>query len=297
MDQEQANDSRSALLQRWLDVLHRWEEKRSQYQIELDKTTDAAQREELRQGVESCEQVIQTSQGLIQALSDRNPPPSVSGIEPPTESWLLPNSAAPAPAPSSELPVSSPEPLPGITPPNLPDTSVEVQQLQPVSVPEAAPAQTSAPVQSSWQAPPPVTAPPPSVAKRLLKIGLPLLILVAGGLAIFRPKNVCKLAPDGAYSSAGLARWVEQALAESEYAESARTVSVAQYGCTIILKGTVPSAEAKRNVNAIAQGVKLPSQAPFDQVKRALGMEAAEVWPVKGVVSELKVESASDLEP
>ncbi|MEO0375839.1 MAG: hypothetical protein AAF329_14685 [Cyanobacteria bacterium P01_A01_bin.17] len=294
MDQEQAHDSRSALLQRWLDVLHRWEEKRSQYQIELDKATDVAQQEELRQGVESCEQVIQTSQGLIQALSDRYPPPSVAGIEPPTESWLLPSVSTSAPAPSSELPVSPSGPLPGLDLP-VPASPMEVQALRPASE-EAASAASSLAVQP-WQMPPPMTAPPPSMAKRLLKIGLPLLILVAGGLAIFRPKNVCKLAPNGAYNSAGLALWVEQALAESDYAESARTVSIAQFGCTIVLKGTVPSVEVKRNISALTEGVKLPSQAPIDQIKRALGMDAAEVWPVKGVVSELKVERAPGIEP
>ncbi|PZD74666.1 hypothetical protein C1752_00761 [Acaryochloris thomasi RCC1774] len=294
MDQEQAHDSRSALLQRWLDVLHRWEEKRSQYQIELDKTTDVAQQEELRQGIESCEQVIQTSQGLIQALSDRYPQSSVSGIEPPTESWLLPSVSTSTPAPSSELPVSPPAAFPGLALP-APASLIEAQTLRPASE-EAATATNSLSIQP-WQMPPPVTAHPPSMAKRLLKIGLPLLILVAGGLAIFRPKNVCKLAPNGAYNSAGLALWVEQALAESEYAESARTVSIAQFGCTIILKGTVPSVEVKHNVGALAEGVKLPSQAPLDQIKRALGMDAAEVWPVKGVVSELKVERAPDIEP
>jgi hypothetical protein len=305
MDQEQANDSRSALLQRWLDVLHRWEEKRSHYQIELDKTTDPAKQQELEQGIESCEHVIQTSQGLIQALSDRNPQQPISGIEPPTESWLLPDDSASEPTaqdPPSAPPVPPASPLPGIAPANVPSSPV-VAQSMPSTLPsgeDLAPETISPilppPVQP-WQMPLPPTATPPSTAKRLLKVGLPLLILVAAGFAMFRPRNVCKLAPNGAYSNTGLALWVQQTLANSDDADSARTVSIGQYGCTIILEGVVSSVEEQRNIITLTQGIKLPSQAPAEQIKRALGLDAAEVRPVQGVVSKLKVESVPDIEP
>jgi hypothetical protein len=303
MDQERANDSRSALLQRWLDVLHRWEEKRSHYQIELDKTTDSTKQQELEQGIESCEHVIQTSQGLIQALSDRSPQKPISGIEPPTESWLLPDDSASAPTaqdPPSDPSVPPSSPLPGIAPSNVPSPPVAAQSM-PSTLPsgeDLAPEVTSSilPPAQPWQMPLPPTAPPPSTAKRLLKVGLPLLVLVAAGFAMFRPRNVCKLAPNGAYSNTGLALWVQQTLADSDNAGS--TVSVGQYGCTIILTGVVSSVEEQRNIVALTHGIKLPSQAPAEQIKRALGLTAAEVRPVQGVVSKLKVEkSVPDIEP
>lgn len=277
MDQEQSNDSHSALLQRWIDVLHRWEEKRSQYQVELDRATDIAHKVELEQGIQACENVIHTSQGLIQALSD----------------WD-------APIPDSVL-MSTP----AGTDPSAPETSqtsslssqaspVEAQQRLP-AVFEAEPSSTAMlaprrPSQSRRSRPVTKRSSSRSTLKPFLKVGLPLLIIVAASLAIFRPKNECKLSPDGAYDSTGLATWVQQALEQSEVAKSAQAVNVGQYGCTIVLKGTVSSVAEQSRIIAIAKGIKLPSQAPWEQMKRAFGMESKVVKPVQDVVSQLQVQ-------
>ncbi len=317
MDQEQANDSRSALLQRWLDVLHRWEEKRSQYQIELDKTTDVSKQQELVQGIESCEHVIQTSQGLIQALSDRNPQPSIPDAEPLTESWLPPDDATLAAQVSlpSSAPESSPSALAGLTPPGVSSPFVESQSISTpliegegggldLGAAESGVA-TSVPSPSlqPWQVPSPSgpgshpATSEPSIAKRWLQVALPVFILLAVGAAMFRPKNVCKLDPNGAYSNSGLALWVRQALTQSQYADSARTVSIGQYGCTIELNGTVASIEDQRNIMALIQDVQLPSQAPIERIKRSFGLESAKINPVQGVVSKLKITGVSGVEP
>ncbi len=298
MDQEQAKDSQSALLQRWIDVLHRWEEKRTHYQIELDKSIDPDHKQELEQGIVSCDQVIQTSQGLIQALSDRNsqPPPNTNSLAEQPSSVLsqdltqqLSNSSSPSSTPKifiPNVPPSSPltvEELTGNSQESLPPAfsenhseSSSPQQLRSIPKPLLVP---EAPTQPRSLQP---------VLKRILKVGLPLFIIAATGLAAFRPKNICKLAPGGGYSNTGLALWVQQALKDTD-STSAQTVSIGQYGCTIVLKGTVKNQVVQRNIIRLTKDIKLPSQAPIDQFKRALGLETVQVKPVQGVVSKLKV--------
>ncbi|MGF1603939.1 MAG: BON domain-containing protein [Thermosynechococcaceae cyanobacterium] len=270
MVQGQSNDSHAALLQRWIDVLHRWEDKKSQYQIELDQTTDLDQKQALVQGIEACENVIQTSQGLIQALSDRNlsasaqfPTPEMLALESPPVSTASPTAASlPAQQPSTPQVFSDPVAAALTTlDPSISNLSISVSSATPS---------------------PDVQTP---TLKSLLKIGLPLLILAAVGLVTFRPKNPCTLAPDGSYSNIGLAMRVKQVLQASNDAADAETVAVGQYGCTVILKGTVPSQAVQRRIIDLAQGVTLPSQAPLEQAKRALGQESEQIQPVSGVVS------------
>jgi hypothetical protein len=271
MVQGQSKDSHAALLQRWIDVLHRWEEKKSQYQIELDQATDLDQKQELAQGIEACETVIQTSQGLIQALSDRNL--AVSTSFPAPEMLTLDASATGAQTPSTTA-TTQQEPSSSQVAPSAAITLLPASDL------------------STAQTPSPAFSAPPSdlqspTMKGLLKIGLPLIIIAAVGLVTFRPKNACKLAPDGSYSDTGLAKRVQQVLSTSDYAAEFKTVSVGQYGCTIVLKGRVSSQAVQRKMVDLAQSITLPSQSPIEQAKRALGQESDQVQPVEGVDSQL----------
>lgn len=278
MVQGQPNDSHAALLQRWIDVLHRWEEKKSQYQIELDQATDLDQKQELVQGIEACENVIQTSQGLIQALSDRNL--SASAQFPTPEMLNL--------EPQPHLENHQPWPAAALSPPPQPSPSL-VATLATSEQPDNATSLTLPPASpSDLQTP---------TLKGLLKIGLPLLILAAVGLVSFRPKNPCTLAPDGTYSNTGLAMRVKQALRTSPEAANAKAVAVGQYGCTVILKGIVPSQAAERSIIDLAKGVTLPSQAPLEQAKRALGQKSAQIQPVSDVISELTIKPDAQAVP
>ncbi|MGB7414404.1 MAG: BON domain-containing protein, partial [Thermosynechococcaceae cyanobacterium] len=198
---------------------------------------------------------------------------------PTPEMLALDASSVSTQAPLTAVPPSSRQPTPQVT-----------------STPIVATPKTSHSSISATSAPSPLS--PPSeeqtpTLKSLLKVGLPLLILAAVGLVTFRPKNPCTVAPDGSYSNTGLAMRVKQAFQASTDADAADAVDVGQYGCTVILKGTVPSQAAQRRIIDLAKGITLPSQAPLEQAKRALGQKSAQIQPVSSVVSQLTIKPSA----
>ena len=120
-----------------------------------------------------------------------------------------------------------------------------------------------------------------------------LFLMALTGFAIFRPRNVCKIAPDGSHRSNGLVRWVEQALqADRRYTSVSKTVYIAQTGCTIHLRGTVSSPNLRDELVRVAQNVEVPSQGMTARIARQLRLgETQWVKPVQKVVVDLKIES------
>ena len=280
--------SPNSALKHWTNLLHQWENKRSRYQSKHSKTKDPTQQIELQEAIKTCNDVIQTCQGLIQTLT-------ATELDLPSESTLLDSlSSSETPTPE-ELDIDQPsEPLPSDTQSRSSD-SQEIDQI----IDQLSESQQSTLPQSSQRTDPsdPSSASPSSTQqlhigfKQVIGGVLPILIIAAALVVIFRPRNICTIAPDGTYSSMGLAMWVEKAIQDSAYSSNLKSIAVAQLGCTIILKGVVPSLAIKDNLIEISKNIEIPDQTPIERFKRQFHLgENKFVKPVAEINSELKVD-------
>ena len=281
------SNANATLLKRWANVLEYWQKKRSQYEAEKARTSDPARQLEHQQGIETCQAVIDTCQGLIQILSNRA-----------SEGLSLSLAAQSSPTMSKSMSVGLGDveiPAVETNPPVLEAIDPVAPLMSPPSHPKARGTQAR-----GWGRPPSSTSPIASVIwrKRILGGALPVLLFAAAFMALFRPRDVCKIAPDGSYSRNGLSLQVRQALTATQRYAGLTSISVSQNGCTIVLKGTVPSQQVADELIQTVQTVQVPSQTFVDRLKQRFTQNQRQwVEPVEAVKSELKVISSSPQTP
>lgn len=261
-----------ASLKRWVNVLQYWEQKRSQYEFEKAMTVDPNQQLVLQQEIETCQDVIETCQGLIQTLS-RAPADQLSVVAGPS-AFQAPESI------EAELDAiaSLHSQATTLTSPQKPFLQRKQRQRKTTGsvVPGSVP----------WG------------VKPILGGALPVLLIAAAFIVLFRPRDACKVAPDGSYSQEGLSLQVRKALAADPSSASLISLSVAQNGCAIVLKGTVPSQKVADELVKRALAVQVPSQTFSARVQRRFSDGQIQwVQPVEEVKSELKVVPSSLVSP
>ena len=299
-----SSNSDPTLLKRWTDVLQYWEKKRSRYEIDKANTTDPTKQLECQQGIDTCQDVIDTCQGLIQALNAQEGAPAPASVAPlgmlapesaetgsvESETDLVRAVAASAPAPTQglEAEMKAPKSEAGATSTLPMSTPVESSPQTQKPSPQTQPSQrqdvghqraASVPVGSAtvW-------------LKRILGGALPILMVVAVFLALFRSRDNCKIAPDGSYSPDGLSLQVRKVLAADPRYASLKSISVAQYGCTIVLRGMVPTRQLADELVQLVRQTQVPSQTLTERVKRRFNWGQSEpIQPIEAVQSELRV--------
>jgi hypothetical protein len=290
-----------ALLRRWVNVLQYWEQKRSQYEFEKATTTDPNQQLVLQQEIETCQDVIDTCQGLIQALN-RAPKDKLSVVAGPSTFQRFGLGPQTMPASIESKAVHSP-------------TAAWARGPAPTSI--EAELDAIAPLQSQTTA---LTSPQEPFRQRkqqrrkttgstalgsvhwgvkpILGGALPVLLIVAAFMVLFRPRDVCKIAPDGSYSQDGLSLQVKKALVADPSSPSVISLSVAQNGCAIVLKGTVPSQQVADELVKRVLAVQVPSQTFSARLQQRFSDGQTQwVQPVEAVKSELKVVPAPLFSP
>ncbi len=99
--------------------------------------------------------------------------------------------------------------------------------------------------------------------KRLWRILLLLLIPFVTWVVIFFSRDVdpCRITPQGKHSANGLALHVQNALKTSEYSQEASELDIRQFGCTIVLKGSVKNESIRDDLDNIARKVQVKTPA------------------------------------
>ena len=281
MNSEPASDIPPISRSYWAVALQEWETKRAHYQKAIDQTADLAECSELQLGLETCQGVIATCQELLLVLAPPLESDSLSADSP--EMTVLERPASPSPLLylESEGPALVTD---SVAPMSSPGSQISGELPRPL--PQRLPSDPPLPPSSTaeWGQHRPVP-------QRIWQVVVPCFLITVAVFAIFRPKNVCKIAPDGTHRPHGLVLWVEQALqADPIAAQSLGTVYVAQTGCTIRLKGTVSNQAMVDALVGIAQNVEVPSQVMAERFIRQFQLgETQLVKPVKRVVVELEI--------
>ena len=297
----------------WTAAMQEWSAKQAQYQATLNETSDPTEQLESQLGLETCQHVIQTCQELLRVME--LPITTVTSPEQPLETAAVESSPSPSlpwpveamtPTLDSQIePIaietSPSSPAPAAVEVNTPSLSSTLASTFADSGTQRLDHRSRSPVSVSQPdvRHPPIAAPPASrltsqprsLSQRFWQVMVPLCLVALAAFAIFRPRNVCKIAPDGTYQPNGLVRWIQQVLqTDRRYISALETVSIAQTGCTIHLKGTVSSQLVLDDLIETAQNVEVPSQAMAARFIRQLQLgETQRVKPVQKVVIDLKI--------
>ena len=285
MSSELPTNQQSTSHHHWMSTLQEWDTKRAHYQAAMGKTSDPIERSDLKLGLETCQGVIETCQELLRVMKSSSgtvPFPGdlldAGGLDPHTATTAVLDSEATTPIPPAE-PSSIEVSLESHLSNDVSSSPAQDGQLRPIDT-------TDFPTASS------MTGHLSPRSKKIWQVIVPLFLVTVAFFAIFRPKNVCKIAPDGIHRPNGLALWVEQALqADRRYTQALDTVHVAQTGCTIRLMGTASSQRMVDDLVGITQDVTVPSQTMTERFIRQFQLgETQFVKPVQKVVVELEID-------
>ena len=135
----------------------------------------------------------------------------------------------------------------------------------------------------------------PRSLKKWLGIGLPLLIVSAvAGVALLRSRDACRIALDGAsYHPMGLSQWVMQSLKQNPQVppSAANSITVSQYGCTVVVRGHVPNIATEQQVLNTVKGTQVFHTDRANWFTQLLGVKSSAVeQPVSEVVNQLQVQ-------
>ncbi|MCM1984031.1 hypothetical protein [Lyngbya confervoides] len=128
--------------------------------------------------------------------------------------------------------------------------------------------------------------------KKVLSVSLPFVILAAIAVLSLRPRDACRIALDGSYDPHGLSQWVSQALQQQQgnYLSQRNAIMVSQYGCTIVVKGYVPTVNAQNEILAIAKSTQVRNDRPNHWFLKLFQSERTEpLQPVAEVINQLEI--------